>query len=378
MGKLVIYDSLLKIAELKNSEEDFKAQWNQLDSDNNPFVSFEFFAALEKGQCLKGQTGWHPLYFTWQSDKIECAIVAFIKTDSYGEFIFDWDWARAYQQYGLSYYPKLTLAIPYSPISAPKFLGDLEIAKRELMPALWSFYQKENLSGLHLLFTSESEGDILKDYQMWERDSYQFHWFAQDCQNFEDYLLSLTKNRRKSIKRERREIHNNSRLSFQTLKGSKCDDEKIAFFYECYLKTIDKKWSQAYLTKEFFFELFKSKGDALYLTLCHEKDSQNNLTPIACALYLASNDTLFGRYWGCVKEVPFLHFELCLYRGIELTLSLGLKKFEAGAQGEHKRLRGFKPIFTKSWHHLKNPDFNKAIGEFIAKESAAINEWFKD
>jgi predicted N-acyltransferase len=377
MGKLVIYDSILKLSGAKGFTEEYKNQWNQLDSSQNPFVSFEFFEALENGKCLKGQSGWHPLYFTWEEDKIECALVAFIKTDSYGEFIFDWDWARAYQQYGLSYYPKLTLAIPYSPISAPKILGSLEVAKKHLIPALWDFYQKENLSGLHFLFTSQEEGEILRDYKMWERDSYQFHWFSQDCKNFDDYLKSLSKNRRKSIKRERREIQNNPNLSLQTLNGSDCSEADIHFFYECYLRTIDKKWSQAYLTKEFFLELFKTKEKNLYLSLAYEKTAEDSKKPIACALYLASKDTLFGRYWGCIKEVPFLHFELCLYRGIDLTLSLGLKKFEAGAQGEHKRLRGFKPIITKSWHHLKNESFNSAVGEFIKKESVAINEWFK-
>lgn len=374
MGKLVIYDSIFKLNELR----DFKEQWNRLDNSKNPFTSFEFFSALEKGRCLKGQSGWHPLYFTWQSDQIECAIVAFIKTDSYGEFIFDWDWARAYQQYGLAYYPKLTMAIPYSPISAQKILGSYEVAKRELLPALWKFYQGENLSGIHFLFTSPEEGEALKDYDMWERDSYQFHWYSHECKSFDDYLKTLSKNRRKTIKRERREIGNNPHLTFQTLRGDQCQAEDIDFFYRCYLKTIDKKWSQAYLTKEFFEELFSSRGESLYLIMAFEESPFGEKGRIACSLYLASEDTLFGRYWGCVKEIPFLHFELCIYQGIELTLSLNLKKFEAGAQGEHKRLRGFKPIITKSWHNLKNPDFNKAVGDFIKKESVAINEWFKE
>ncbi len=357
---------------VKDSIQHFeRKEWNALTQEGNPFVSYEFYDALEKGKCLGAQSGWHPLYFGWQEKAITCAVVLFIKTDSYGEFIFDWDWARAYQKYGLNYYPKLTAAIPYSPISAPKILGDLNVAKTKLIPALWNFYQTENVTGLHFLFTSPEEGEILAKYGLVERDSYQFHWHRNGENDFSDYLKNLTKNRRKTIKRERRDINAVEGLSFKIHTKEELTQERLDFFYDCYLHTIDKKWSQAYLTKEFFREFWKEKQECVYLIMAYEHDE-----PMACALYFASDSTLYGRYWGCQKEIPFLHFELCLYQGIELTLFLNLQKFEAGAQGDHKRLRGFKPVFTKSWHHLKNPSFQKAIEDFVEKESKAIREWF--
>lgn len=360
---------------VKESIEDFdRDAWNKLVSDQNPFVSYEFFLALEKGKCLRGHSGWHPLYFALTSDDgLKSAIVSYIKTDSYGEFIFDWEWARAYQQYGLAYYPKLTVAIPYSPISAPKILGDLNQAEEMLLPALWDFYQKEELSGLHFLFTSKKEGQILGRQGLLERDSYQFHWQRNKENNFEDYLQSLKKNRRKTVKRERREIRQNQDLKIKTLIGEEITSEDLKFFYQCYLNTIDKKWSQAYLSFEFFDIFFQEKKAAFYLVMAYENEKR-----IACSLYFKSGRVLFGRYWGCQKEIPFLHFELCLYQGLELALSLGLDRFEAGAQGDHKRLRGFLPITTKSYHHLKNPTFHHAVGEFIKKESQAITQWFKN
>jgi predicted N-acyltransferase len=359
---------------IKDSIHHFdRQQWNALTENGNPFVSYEFFDALEKGKCIGSQSGWHPLYFTWHNEILSCALVVYIKTDSYGEFIFDWDWARAYQQYGMNYYPKLTVAIPYSPISAPKILGDLKVAKEQLLPALWEFYQKENVTGLHFLFTSPKEGELLDDLGLVERDSYQFHWYRKDEQNFNDYLKSLSKNRRKTIKRERRDLAAVENLSFKTLTGTNLSQDKLDFFYDCYLNTIDKKWSQAYLSKEFFRTFWNNKGERVYLIVAEEEG-----LPIACALYFASNTTLYGRYWGCQKDIPFLHFELCIYRGIELTLSLNLQKFEAGAQGDHKRIRGFKPIFTKSWHHLKNPSFHGAIKDFVEKERQAIRQWFAE
>jgi hypothetical protein len=361
----VIHDSIEKF----NCE-----QWNTLNETANPFVSYEFFKALEAGKCVKGHSGWHPLYFgILEDEKLSCALVAYIKTDSYGEFIFDWDWARAYQQYGLPYYPKLTVAVPYSPISAPKVLGNLEVAKDYLLPSLWNFYQKESLTGLHFLFTRDKEADLLKGLGLVERDSFQYHWHRKTAQSFDDYLSTLRKNRRKSIKRERREVSQYPNLTIETINGSNLSETEVSFFYQCYLTTIDKKWSQAYLSEEFFREFFNTKSDQVYLVVAKEDGEL-----VACALYLKSSDTLFGRYWGAVKEIPFLHFELCIYRGIELAIELNLERFEAGAQGEHKRMRGFSPVLTKSYHHLKEPQFFKAVCDFLDREKKGIEHWFKE
>lgn len=355
-----------------------RSQWNALDPEQSPFTSYEFFEALEFGKCVKETSGWHPLYFgvfqeNNQQKNLVNALVAYIKTDSYGEFIFDWEWARAYQQYGLPYYPKLTVAVPYSPISAPKIIGEDREGIKLILSSLFDFYQKESLTGLHVLFAQDCESKQFEEIGLKERHSFQYHWLINEAKTFEDYLASLRKNRRKSIKRERKSIKENTQLSFKRLSGSEITSKEIDFFYECYLTTIDKKWSQAYLSHDFFKKLIESRGQDVFLVMAYEDDS-----PIACALYLKSNKALFGRYWGAKKEIEFLHFELCIYQGIELSLALGLKRFEAGAQGEHKRMRGFRPVITKSFHHLKEPQFFAAVTQFLEKEKNAISQWLKE
>lgn len=357
---------------LDTIKEISKEKWNQLVPDNNPFVRHEFYRSLEKGNCLKGHTGWHPLFFIKEDgENLIAALVVFVKTDSYGEFIFDWEWARAYQQYGIDYYPKLTMAVPYSPISAPKLLGDLEVHRTEILPALISFYQKENVSSIHALFTEKDEDTLFQDLDFMKRDSFQYHWKARDFKTFEDYLKALKKNKRKSIKKERR-IVEKANLEISLLNGEDVSVEQIDFFYECYLTTIDKKWSQAYLTRDFFFSLFKSLPQQTHLFIVKKEGR-----PVASALYLSSDTTLYGRYWGCVEEIEFLHFELCIYQGIELCLEKGLSVFEAGAQGEHKRIRGFDPVITQSWHLLKREDFHMAIQKFCLQEREYIKNVFQ-
>ncbi len=357
---------------IANSIDQFKPhEWDALNEEKNPFVSWNFFKALEVGNCVGKHSGWIPQYFgVIKNQELTAALPLYVKTDSYGEFIFDWQWAQAYARYGLPYYPKLTSAIPYSPISAPKLLGSLEDHRLFLLPKLREFYQKHDFSGLHFLFTREEEKELLNEIDCQERDSIQYHWHRGRCESFEDFLRSHKKSRRKSIKRERREIQE-SGLEICTLSGKDISKADIEFFYQCYLTTIDKKWSQAYLSLDFFDYLITNSPDSVSLFLVKREDK-----PIASALYLHSKTTLFGRYWGAMEEVNFLHFELCIYRGIELCLEKGLKIFEAGAQGEHKRMRGFKPIFTKSFHHLKHPDFFKAVTDFLKEESLALRDAF--
>lgn len=364
MEKTSVHDSI------KSLDRD---QWNALNHEDNPFISYEFFLCLEEGQCVKEKSGWHPLFFSAKKKGIlSSAIIIYLKTDSYGEFIFDWDWARAYQEHGLRYYPKMTAAIPFSPITAPKFIGDHQQIEKEVLPALWSFYQNNDVSGLHFLFTDVEEGKLLKDQGLLERDSFQYHWQRNQCLDFNDFLGTLKKNRRKSIKRERREIKETEELEILQIHGSEITSDLASFFYECYLTTIDKKWSQAYLTESFFQNLFLKLPQSTILVLAKQAGE-----PIACALYLKSKTTLFGRYWGAKKELPFLHFELCLYQGIELALKHNLGRFEAGAQGEHKRIRGFRPVLTKSWHHLKHPQFFAAIDDFLTREKLGIEQLLK-
>lgn len=360
-----------EIIQADSIEQFDKNEWNRLNGSQNPFVSWDFFKALEVGKCLGERSGWIPQYFGIKKEGVlSAALPLYIKMDSYGEFIFDWQWAEAYARYGLSYYPKLTSAIPYSPISAPKLLGDLQDHEEILLPKLLEFYQQYNFSSLHFLFTSKEEKPLLTQSNLMERDSIQYHWHRGECQSFEDFLQTHKKNRRKSIKRERREI-SSSGLEISWIDGADITPSEIDFFYECYLTTIDKKWSQAYLSSDFFRFFIKNSPQSVTLVLAKSEGA-----PVASALYLHSKDTLYGRYWGAQKNINFLHFELCIYQGIEMCLAKNLSVFEAGAQGEHKRIRGFHPVLTKSFHHLKHQDFSKAVAQFLKDESRALKEAF--
>ncbi len=362
-----------KLEIFSSIEECDGKRWNELVPDDNPFVKYEFFSALERGKCIGAQTSWHPKYFILsQNGAYKCAFFTFVKFDSYGEFIFDWEWARAFQQYQVPYYPKLTTAIPFSPVTAPKFLGCPHLLQSTLLPKVLDFYKDSDTSSLHLLFTSEEEQRIFNPFGLKERDSFQYHWHNHDYSNFDDFLQKLKKNRRKSIKRERRSLEH---LTFKELTGDQVSEEDLTFFYQSYLSTIHKKQSQAYLNYDFFLNLFKGLPDNTILLQAFDPESGEL---IANALLLNSQTRLYGRYWGCSEEVQFLHFELCLYRGLDIAIRKKLDVFEAGAQGEHKRLRGFTPIINKSLHHIKHPGFADAIYEFLEREKSGISQLFKE
>ncbi len=354
---------------ISSFNQDLIDQWKSFINDANPFIHPHFFKILEDSKCIGKEAGWNPLYFVAQAEgKLVSLVVAFVKTHSYGEYIFDWQWANTYEHYSIPYYPKLTVAIPHSPVSAPKFIGDQEIIKNSIMPVIAQFSKQYQMSGTHFLFTNESENKILSELNYKIRDSLQYHWHNQQYEAFEDYLESLKKNRRKTIKRERRAIRETG-IRIEKLSGTKVCSRDIDFFYKCYEDTIDKKYSMGYLNHQFFNDLFAHFPDQTTLVMAFEED-----TPIAASLFLSSENTLYGRYWGCTKEIEFLHFELCLYQGIELAIEKKLTVFEAGAQGEHKRMRGFTPVLTKSAHYLEHPEFRRAINHFIDEESNQLNE----
>ncbi len=356
--------------------QSFSAQnlktWDNWIENRNPFVRPHFYQALEDSYCIGDQSGWHPLFFVaLKGDELQALIISFVKTHSYGEYIFDWQWAQAYQNYQIPYYPKLTIAVPHSPVSAPKFLGDQEVIKDLLIPQLIHFMSQNQLSGLHFLFTNKEENEVLKsNFKI--RSSLQYHWFRDSAQNFEDYLSSLKKNRRKTIKRERARLLEEG-LKLEKKTGDNITRDDIQFFYSCYLDTIDKKYSTGYLNLEFFQYFLTLFKDQITLVMAYE-----NGTPLACSLFVCSQDTLYGRYWGCKKEIEFLHFELCIYQGIEITIEKGLNIFEAGAQGEHKRMRGFTPVITTSAHYIDHPEFRKAIYHFIDQEDQELREIQKE
>jgi len=353
-------------------EIDRKA-WNLLLSQDNPFVRYEFYRALELSQCVGSNRGWRPYYISaYDDEKLKAVAPVYLKTDSFGEFIFDWAWAHAYEQHRIAYYPKLTMASPFSPVSAPKLLGDSEVIKNYLAPKIWEFYQSFPVSGLHALFTQKSEEHYFRSLGMIERDSFQYHWKRGGCETFEAFLTTLKRSRRKTIKKERRKVQEQGIVVSRIL-GVDIQDSDIEYFYECYLRTIQKKYSNAYLNHEFFRELIRGLPENVILVVAEKSHKR-----VASALYLQSEEILYGRYWGCLESFDSLHFELCLYQGIELALDLGLDSFEAGAQGEHKRTRGFQPVVTKSFHHLKHSQFNSAVENFIESERDEVKMLFRE
>lgn len=383
-----------KLSDFSNEEIEQWSSW----ADQNPFSNPLFFKALEDSDCIGEKIGWNPLYFSIHSDhqkithrenekrkegngeeeEILALVIGFVKTHSYGEYIFDWQWAQAYDNYQIPYYPKLTFAIPHSPVSAPKFLGDQKLIDQILISHILSFAQKNHLSGTHFLFTQENENQILEKHQFLIRDSLQYHFKNLNFENFNDYLSQLKKNRRKNIKKERASLHtlrDDLKIKRHSLLPSDqpLKEEHIRFFYRCYQDTIAKKGSMAYLNLDFFLHLFKNLPETLTLIIAEKED-----TPIASSLFLHSQDTLYGRYWGCLEDISFLHFELCIYQGIELTIEKKLKTFEAGAQGEHKLIRGFRPTLTKSAHYLFHPQFSKAIENFLNEEKEYLSQTIED
>lgn len=359
---------------IHDSTDEIRSEdWNQLVEGENPFVYHEFYQALESSNCIGLRGTWRPLYFcAYQAEKLKALAVVFVKRDSFGEFIFDWAWAQAYQQHQIAYYPKLTMATPFSPVSAPKVLGDNEVIEKNLMPKIWEVYQKSSVSGFHALFVQDSEKYFFEKLQMTQRDSFQYHWESGSSLDLDDFLSTLKRSRRKNILKERRRVREQG-IQVKRKMGREVNEEDVLFFFECYKRTIEKKWSNAYLNFDFFKSLISDLADHVILLV-----AEHSGTKVASALYLKSSHTLYGRYWGCLQDFDFLHFELCLYQGLELSYEFGLKKFEAGAQGEHKRMRGFRPVLTSSFHHLKHPQFHAAVEDFIRVEREEIQVLFQE
>ncbi|MBH48609.1 MAG: GNAT family N-acetyltransferase [Halobacteriovorax sp.] len=350
--------------EVKESIFDFdKKVWNDLVPDNHPFLKYEFFQALEESKCIGAESGWLPFYLTSPSG----VLPIFLKSHSYGEFIFDWSWAQAYEKYRLPYYPKLTCAIPHSPVSAPKLIttkSDQTIS--DFLPTIEELSKKYNCSSYHFLFTTQKESQALRGAGIQERHSIQFHWQNRQYSNFNDFLNSLKKDKRKNIKKEREKLHASDIRIIQKT-GNEISKTDADFLAKVYLKTIEKKWSQAYLNQDFFTRWLDYQKEQIILFIAYDNDS-----PIACAIHLKSDTTLYGRYWGCLKDIPFLHFELCYYLAIEFAIKHKLEFVEAGAQGEQKLLRGFEPVTILSHHKIMHTGFARAIHTFIENEKEQL------
>ena len=346
---------------------------------NCPFHSFEFLAALENSGSIGQGTGWIPEYLLCEdSDDKYGLLIGYQKTDSYGEYVFDWAWADAFHRNGIHYYPKYTIGIPFSPVPCRKLVGNLTLSMNEALSIAFQYAESNQYSGVHLLF-AEKEINDAKNFIT--RKGHQFHWFnnrniakldaIDECllqnesnqfKSFTDFLSILTARKRKMILKERSKVK--SHFSFSWKSGEQITNDELNAFYLSYQSTYIKRGRSGYLSLAFFQEIFKSLATKVRLLLCFKEDEI-----VATALYFVDEDTLYGRYWGALAEFDYLHFEACYYQGIEYCIKHKIKRFNPGTQGEHKIARGFKPVETTSLHSIFLQPFHDAIERFCNEES---------
>ena len=353
------------LREIKQSE------WNSLLDDDHPFLRFEFLSALENNDCLGEKFGWYPHHLVVR-DKNNILIAAtplYIKTNSYGEFVFDWSWASAYDQAGLNYYPKLVSSIPYTPVMGKRLLIathmnpilKAKIAQKMITTCI-DEAKKVGMSGMHWLFNDYKECDDFEKQKLMFRLGCQYHWHNQNYKSFEHYLESFISRKRKKIKQERRYVKEQD-IEIVRLHGSETDDALWEQIHSFYTSTFYRKSGIPTLSLGFFKEVGITMGSQILLVLAYKHEQL-----VACAIYFSSSKSLYGRFWGCLQNFNSLHFEACYYQGIEYAIKNNLKTFEPGAQGEHKIRRGFLPTKTWSAHWIADDRFEPAIRDFCKRE----------
>jgi predicted N-acyltransferase len=341
--------------------------WNSLHDRSNPFLAHSFLSGLEQHGCLKPRWGWTPLHAAlFDGDRLIAAAPGYLKSNSHGEFVFDHAWAQAYSHYGLDYYPKWLIGVPYTPVTGPRLLARDDGARKQLVAALQKESLNRGLSSIHINFLPEAETAVVPDRWL-VRSDVQFHWRNDTgWRTFADFLGALDSKKRKNIRQEREQVRR-AGIAIRTVDGGNASDDDLVAMYSFYCATFSEKGNHPALTLEFFRHLARSTPTGLILVLA-EKSGRT----IAGALFLRGGDTLYGRYWGAEENLPGLHFECCYYQGIEICLREGLTVFEPGAQGEHKIARGFLPVLTHSRHYLADERFSEALRLWCAEEKASV------
>lgn len=348
-------------------------QWDQLTRHHYPFLRYAFLQALETSGSVTAKTGWQP-YHLWVTDNstpVAC-MPLYIKTHSYGEYVFDWSWADAYQRYQLNYYPKLVNAIPFTPVTGPRVITsattDKATIEAQILSALHQESQKLGLSSIHVLFP---ESLPARDNATWStRHSVQFQWYNRGYSDFNDFLSHFASRKRKNVNKERRKIHDNNIVIRRFCQDS-LQPEHLEFFYTCYQQTyLKRSGHEGYLNLDFFKTLFATMADNLLIV-----QAEKHGDPVAAALYFYDKNGLYGRYWGSLQDIDGLHFECCYYQGIEFAIANQISLFNPGTQGEHKIQRGFEPTLCYSQHWLANPQFNRAVQDFVHNEQQHIAQY---
>ena len=333
-----------------------------------PCLHHAYLHALEASGCVGEASGWTPRHATlWTDGRLAAAMPLYLKTHSWGEYVFDWAWAEAYQRHGLDYYPKWLCAIPFTPVPGPRVLGQDPRARERLMAGVSRLAESSALSSLHVLFPGERELASLQQNGLSLREGVQFRWSntgtdGSPYADFDAFLGSLNHDKRKKIRQERRRASAHG-LSLSWLNGHTATHEDWHFLYRCYANTYALHRSTPYLNLDFFLRLVRARPEQVVLLVAARAG-----VPVACAFFLRDEETLYGRYWGAVEPLPFLHFELCYYQAIEHCIAHGLQRFEGGAQGEHKVARGLLPVKTHSAHWIADPRFRTAVDDFLGRE----------
>ena len=347
-------------------------EWEALAGDDDPFLSHAFLSLLESSGSVGEGTGWTPLpIMVDREERTTAAAPAYLKTHSQGEYIFDHGWAEAWERAGGAYYPKLQVAIPFTPCPGSRLLGQ---DRNALLAALETVTVQNGLSSAHINFLTEEEV-LLAEARRWlVRGGIQYHWFNRGYSSFDDFLAVLSSRKRKAIRKEREAACEG--LEIVALRGPQIEDRHWDSMWRFYQDTGSRKWGRPYLTREFFDGVGAAMGHTAVLFLAL-RDGE----PIAGALNFVGRDILYGRYWGAGEELPFLHFELSYYRAIDWAIAHGLACVQAGAQGEHKLARGYEPVLTRSVHFLPDPGFREAVARFLTGEREAIRQeilWARD
>jgi uncharacterized protein len=372
------------------------AQWNALLAASNaptPFMRHEYLAAMETSDSAVKKTGWDARFIAlYSKDEKEllAACPLYLKTHSYGEYVFDWAWARAYQENGLAYYPKATIAVPFTPVPGTRFLCKTGFSLSYLLREVLSLCEQEDLSSVHALFASEGDQAVATNEKLMLRETVQFHWTNVDYKDFDAYLATLAQDKRKKIRAERRKV-SEAGVTWRWSQGADIANADWDFFYTCYERTYLEHGNPPYLTREFFQSMQETMPENWLLFI-----AERNCRPIACSL-IAIQDTInsvanyvdsmsansqissqkvaYGRYWGAVQRVDSLHFEACYYQPLQWCIENGFHRFEGGAQGEHKMARGLLPVVTRSAHWLAHPQFADAVNRFLERERNGIGEY---
>jgi uncharacterized protein len=354
-----------------------EAKWGELTRGSPPFLHFAWLDALERTGCVRPERGWLPLHLTLEDDDggLVAAAPAYLKGNSEGEFVFDHGWAGfAERRLGIDYYPKIILAVPFTPATGPRLLvaagADSARASEVLPHALGTLAKKVGASGAHVLFPTQQEASALERAGMAHRFGLQFHWHNQGYGTFDDFISSFDSKRRNQVRRERREVQAMG-VELESKLGSELDAAMIDLVFELYLSTVEKHyWGRQYLCREFFHEVCRTMGDRILVVFARARGERR---PFAGAFNLLGERALYGRYWGAFEERRFVHFAVCYYQGVQECILRGLELFEPGAGGEHKVARGFVPTVTHSLHTLVDRRLERAVREFLHEEREAVS-----